>query len=619
MKSFLEWDIRRNEGTLSVLSISLATMLIVTVLGLQTVWTHFAQIASISFQSYAWGALIIAILAIIAVGLNARKTLQMVTIKDPFILLGIIAIGLVCILISVSLRRIGRFIPDEYYYGANPVYYIQHANKTMGFELFFFYSGGEPFYSTAYLTATAFDYSLGALAYITNMEFIKIYYLVGGGLGALLIAFMIFLAISNFAKNTRSAFYGTLFTTMGIILLAETVWTPGGYSLTRAFEGKIIMLFAGIPLFIHQTLTYFTSPSKGSWLMLFLSLAMLTGMSTSSFMIFPILGCILYISIVLANREQYPSLKIFISRGFFYLSSFGYLFIYAIFVSQTDKLDTALAINVSNGYTDSVREYLLGFYNPALPITPLFLIAFTILALFLSKGKMRIFLSTWIVLVLLIVPNPLTANILLKFFRGIYFRLLYIYPFPLLIGVATALLYEHPKEEKPYLWPVLSGLFIILLFTSPSSLFVSDRYTWGGWSTYKENQAAIEIINIAPPHGVMIAPYPISGALSMIDSEYQQLITRDDHTIVYLSQQGRGEEAKLRTTASNFLDNGKIEDISAFEQLLTMYPEIQTVVFHRKFFYRKEYMQTSQAILGMMKSNGFNHRLDLESTIIFWR
>jgi len=118
----------------------------------------------------------------------------------------------------------------------------------MDFKLLFFYSGGQPFYSVGYLTATAFDYILGVFSYLTKIPFIKVYYELGGGLGGLLIPLSIYLVLSQFSRTTMSAALGTFFTTLSIFLLAETVWTPGGYSFIRSFEGKIILLFAGIPL-----------------------------------------------------------------------------------------------------------------------------------------------------------------------------------------------------------------------------------------------------------------------------------------------------------------------------------------------------------------------------------
>ena len=97
------------------------------------------------------------------------------------------------------------------------------------------------------------------------------------------------------------------------------------------------------------------------------------------------------------------------------------------------------------------------------------------------------------------------------------------------------------------------------------------------------------------PHGLMVAPYPISGAVRMIDTDFDQLITRDDHLDVYLNLQGRGDEAKLRMRASDFLD-GKAQEYDSFVRLMNMYPEVQSVVFYRKIFYRQEYAETAKQL-----------------------
>ena len=619
------WNINQNDRTLSVFAVSRVVMLLSVNLGILTIFTHASQVVGLTFQRYAVvSLLLILVISSIFVWRNAGEFKNLET-RDWIVLFSIILIAALGIFVSLSMRRVGRFIPDEYYYGANPVHYIQHPEEKMGFEMFFFYSGGEPFYSVAYLTATAFDYFLGVIAYFTNISFIQTYYVIGGGLGGLLIPLSIFLALSRFSRDTIGAALGTFFTVISILLLAETVWTPGGYSFPRAFEGKIIMLFAGIPLFIYLSLQYLSAAQNTAkdlprLLPLFFLLTMLTGMSTSSFMIFPILAAILFASYWLTFRENFPAFRDVALRGVMYLSSFLYLILFAVFVSQRDKLDTALAINISNGYTDSVNEYLLGFYNPALPITPVILGIYSLAIPIILREKRRLFVLLWMLFAALIAPNPIVASLLLNFFRGIYFRLMYVYPFPLMIGIVFSALYEESEEDsRTKLWPLTIAMFASLLLLLPSSIFVSDRYQLGSWRTYKENAAALEIVSLAPPHGIMIAPYPISGAISMMDSEYAQLITRDDHTDIYLNLQGRGEEAKLRMQTSDFLDDGRQEDYPAFTRLLEMYPSTKTIIFNKKLFYRKYYADIAHQLTQLMQQSGFTRRQDLESSVIFWK
>ena len=613
------------------------------VFGIVTILTHIAQILELPFAQYAYISLLFFLLISATIFWQAKKYWSEIETKDWLVLLFVFGIALLGAFVSLSMRRVGRFIPDEYYYGANPAYYVQHPASRMGFKLLFFYSGGQPFYSVGYLTATAFDYILGVFSYLTKIQFIKVYYELGGGLGGLLIPLSIYLVLSQFSRNTASAALGTFFTTLSIFLLAETVWTPGGYSFVRAFEGKVIMLFAGIPLVTYYSLKYLASvtasPGRGEavsdsqpslWIThyasrvtpivtLFFLLTALTGMSTSAFMIFPILAAIIFVSYWLTFRETFYSFRAVMERGVIYLLSFFYLFYFAIFVARHDKVGTALAINVSNGYTDSLREYLVGYYNPSIPLTPILLVIFSLAVLFITKGKLRTFLSLWMGIVLLTVPNPIVAKLLLNLFRGIYFRLMYIYPFPLMIGISIATLYEKTNQtiRRKAVWAVASFAFCAILLFSPSSLFVSDRYTWGNWSSYKENASALEIVNVAP-HGLMVAPYPVSGAVRMIDTNFDQLITRDDHLDVYLNLQGRGEEAKLRMRASDFLD-GKAQEYDSFVRLMNMYPEVQSVVFYRKIFYRQEFTEIVMQLVDLMPTLGFSNRKDLDDTVVFWK
>jgi hypothetical protein len=193
-----------------------------------------------------------------------------------------------------------------------------------------------------------------------------------------------------------------------------------------------------------------------------------------------------------------------------------------------------------------------------------------------------------------------------------------------MIGIVIALLYEHSRNRYhnfrivKVVWAIASLAFVMLTFVSPTSIFTSDRYTWGDWSTYKENAAALEIVSVTP-HGLMVAPYPISGAVRMIDSDYDQLVTRYAHMDAYLNLQSRGAEAKLRIQAGNFLDNGKQEDYQAFIRLIEMYPQVNSIVFYRKIFYRNEYVKIAEELKDFMKASGFIHRKDLEGSIVFWK
>jgi len=104
----------------------------------------------------------------------------------------------------------------------------------------------------------------------------------------------------------------------------------------------------------------------------------------------------------------------------------------------------------------------------------------------------------------------------------------------------------------------------------------------------------------------------------MIDTDFDQLVTRDDHLDVYLNLQGRKDEAKLRMRASDFLD-GKVQEYDSFVRLMEMYPEVRSVVFYRKIFYRQEYTEIAKQLASLMKTLGYTTRMDLEDSVVFWK
>jgi hypothetical protein len=67
------------------------------------------------------------------------------------------------------------------------------------------------------------------------------------------------------------------------------------------------------------------------------------------------------------------------------------------------------------------------------------------------------------------------------------------------------------------------------------------------------------------------------------------------------------------------LDDGKQEDQLAFIQLIRMYPQVRSVVFNRKFFYRAEYVKIAEELKEFMKESGFKNRKDLEGSVVFYK
>jgi len=548
------------------------------VLASLTVFTHLAQFFSMPFRTYAYISLPIALAVSGLVFFSSGRLLRESFPKDPHNLLFVLLLGLAALFLSVSLHRLGRSSPDEYYYTANPVYYLQNPQSAMGFEARTFYSGGDPIYSVAYLTAGAYEYVQAAAAFFLHARFVTIYYAAAAGLAGFLIPLSVFLAVFCFSGSPTGAVWGTFVTLCAMVVTGETSWTPGIYSFLRAFEGKAFLLFGGIPLFVAFSWLYFARWNFRHWLYLAALVTALAGMSTSSFIILPALGAILIVSYWAVFRDSLPSARGWLLHFISYFAIFAYMAAFAYLVGRADHVRYADFFN--KDYPSTFAGYVNGFVFQPFPTTPILTVVFTLAALVLASGRARALLGLWILLVILLILNPLVSPIWLAYFKGIYFRLFYLLPFPLVVGFAISALYSISKEwTAPLRRWIRVGLVIAPLagcFLLPTSILVNPVYVRGNWLRDNDLIRAQAIVDSSPP-GVMLAPFPLSGAVRMLDARFPQMITRNDVLLFYLEAQGREDDARLRVRTKAFL-TGDTRNFRPMLALLDLYPEIRSIV-----------------------------------------
>jgi hypothetical protein len=580
-----------------------------------TVVTLACQIAGVPFQAYAITCLVISAITSAAVIINAATGIRNIFHQDKAILIGLALVGMACGAVALSYHRVGRIAVDEFYSTANPTFYVKNPSQPMSFETRPFYSGGEPFYSAAYFTAGAYEYILAVLSFFTHISYLRIYYQLAAGTAAFLLPAPIFLLLTYFSADSLTAFLGTIGVICIEIVTAESAATPGGFALIRIFEGKSIMLALGVPLFCAFTLDFLQSRRFLSWIKLFILTTALCGMTTTSFMVLPILGVILLLAYLIAYYRNSLSIKSILKTAAPYFAAYAYLLPYMAFVALKDGVGNAVALN--SGYPATFEGYLSFFGSIAMP-TPALAVLFTVGALTLVKGAKRTFLGLWVILAILLALNPLSGDLLIKVFRGIFYRLFYILPFPISAGILIsqlAMLAGKIKQKIPKTL-AFGGLVLIpmlMTLTIPSSIFRNQIYALGDWSQHEEYIMAEKII-ARTPAGLMLSPYPISGAIRMLSVDYPQMITREDMVQYYLDAQGRHTDAELRLEADRFL-SGASQDSSAVLQLLDLYPNIQSVVLDRAVYSKND----SGQLNAQLTARGFTNKGSTGEFIIFWK
>lgn len=591
-------------------------VLIFAVMAALTVLTHIAQIIGLPFFLYALIGLFVSAIAAIAVLLNEplKKFLPLVkTNKSACIVL------VPCFLIAGFFSAI-LYRPDldDIHYVPNVVYYLEHPHEPMGFAIHFLDSGDKPFVAYHWGTSNPFEYSQGIAAYFTKTHFLTVYYFLAPVLFGGMIPLVWFYAISRFSSNNRSAILGAIIICLSLTLLGEKHASYGNLAFNRIFQGKVVMFTVSLAAFAAFTIDFYRSASVKNWLVLFLTATSMIGLSASSVMLIPILV------FVLAIACSFSYLKGTVSRlktGLLYCCSIIYPVLYAgsVFLAFTNQ--AGIELPSTKSYPADFFGHAEYFFGPVAAVT---LVISSIFATFFIKKYDRRFLILWMLLIIILFLNPLATRLLIKRVipQSIYWRLFYLFPFPLTLGLFGAGIASWIDKKRPKLNLVFASLVILLLLAahlpaSSPSIF-KPRKTFSNTviniSDYKvmDLKYAHKVLTLAPPPGTMLAPEAICHSLPMLTSKYPQIRVRTDGIILWMSQQGKKEQALHCIAASDFL-GGKITDRSpnSLIAVLDNYPQIRSVVAFRRL------AEQNPILFQLMNKHGFTEYRSTPDIVVF--
>jgi hypothetical protein len=263
------------------------------------------------------------------------------------------------------------------------------------------------------------------------------------------------------------------------------------------------------------------------------------------------------------------------------------------------------------------------FVNPQHPITPVIMFIGVTACLFLTEY--RKFFVIWIIAAIVLFLNPLIAPPLIKYFTtpNTYWRLVYILPFPLMLGVAIGLVSN--KLQSGFSKSVSLSIFFLVLFSlvilhfpkySTSVFHTTTTLKYFPNFLYKLNpdiyNLAKKITLVAPP-GPMLSPRTICGMIPLINSDYPQMRIRTRGVKHWLSKNGLIDEAIMRISASEYISGNNDILRPAFINLLKQYGSTLSCIVLKKNVYDEE----NNNIL--MRGYGFNQYMLIGDYIVVWK
>jgi len=591
-------------------------VLIMSVAAVLTVLTHIAQISRMPFYIYAITGVC---LAIVTAGLVLWRELSKQIVKTvtahPWPAVALAGCSLLGVLLCLVSHRHAL---DDSYYVPNVVYYLEHPTEAMGFLIHFVDSGGDPFVSY-HFGSFPFEYSEGILAYLTRCHFLTVYYFLAPALFGGMIPLVWFYLISRFGFRSRAAITGSFIICMSLPLMGEQHGSFGNLAFNRIFEGKVVMLAVGIPLFVGLTMDFFRWPGKKNWFYLFLASVAMVGFSSSAAMLLPMLASVM----VIASCVWYvPNVRAWILRGFFYLC----ILFYPILYVGTFLLMSPELLNSDNPiYRDRLTTYLANVKNViGGPVVIIFLAAGTILAIWLLQKRQRRFLVAWLGLLFLLYLNPLAGPIVMKLTRqSVFWRLFYLLPFPLVLGLSGAAVAGRLENKSPKWGRIFFGTITVLLLAahlsaSSSSVFRrGPRVTKFGIPRYKvlNIREARSVLESAPPPGTMLALQEVSRSLPMLTAKYPQLLIRPHAIYIWMNQRGTMDKAVRRIQAQAFL-GGRMskENLDSLVWVIRQNPQIRSIVA-----YSRVAEAGNRYLFSLLKNFGFAEHMLADDLVVFIR
>ena len=598
---------------------------IATVFALLTVLTHLAQITGMSFGRYVIIGVVVAVIAtFLVLRFEIPKITSGETNADPRVSGMLLACCLFCALLCLTSYRPDR---DDCHYLPNAVYYLENPDEPMGFAIHFMEFGGEPFVSY-HRASIPFEYTQAMAARAAHLNLLTIYYVLGPALFGIMIALAWFYLLTRWADSGPAAVFGVLMICLCLLLMGKTHWSYGNYAFNRIFQGKTVVFAIGIPFFVALTIDFFRSKGFRNWLYLLALSAALVGCSVASAVLVPMLALVLAVA---GSLSYVTGVRPRLLYGISYLCSQLYPAVYAISVFFLSRGQVGSESILNKGWPRTFHGHADRVIGD--PLVTMFLIVGTTISVVFLRGRNRLFLIIWFALMAGFYLNPKVAPFVIEHLTSpnLYWRVFYLLPFPLVIGLSGAALVSLLRNRRR-IWRILAPTAVttLLLFAhlpdSSSSVFRGDpskppRTTLLRMPGYKIAKLSVtsEILEASPPGGVMLAPWWISGTAAVLTSKHKHICFRRDGIRLWFEGEGRTNEAKRRTIASQFLAGEATREsrrggLNSVVWILERYPEITSVVA------RNTVVETRHRRLEkLLQEWGFTNKSRAEYMIVFSR
>lgn len=599
----------QTEERLSVIVLRWALVLPTTIFGALSIATHGARFLRLTFREYTVISGILALTVLAAWAWAWGRERRLIRRMDRGVLLLVLAAGVAGAVLA-SIYRLPDM--DDFAYVPDAVHFLTFPDQRMGYAVHYGYFEGKSPFTIIESTSQPFEYVQALVAGWSGLEYLQVYYLMAVAVAGFCVPLAIFLLLSHFSDHTNAAALAMLIVVGILTLLGEGKNTPGSLSFTRIFQGKVVLLAGGLPMFSALSFDFLGRPSLTRWLILGLAGAAMTGLSTTAFFLLPMLALSLGVASLAADGWSRGRIAMVAAYG----ASLWYVVGYALYASRGagHLLDVS---QLAGTWPVTFGGHLAVFLDLQRPVTPAVFFVCLVMVAALTRGRHRRLLLSWTAAALVLFLNPIVAPFWITHVTSapIYWRSFYILPLLAIIGMAAIGLLERLPAARPWAGGTLAGLLLVVCLAIhfvPGSTSIYRRGGEIGWPAYKLVNEAVDVsravVSLAPP-GVMLASREISGTTPMLRGGYPQLRIRDNTLIGWLTGLDRAGEADLRIQASEFTA-GETQYQAEFIRLVASTEVLETVVVRDHVLPLVETFLSDQA---------FSHKARSGRYWILWR
>lgn len=589
----------------SVVWVRLVLLLPAGILAALTIVTHAFRILDWNFQLYM---VFSGLATIFIIGLwiaAVREERKEIEVHDYGVFVGVLAIGLVGV-VAASIYNLPN--SDDYQYVPNAVHYLTYPDDRMGNEIHYIYREDSSILSVVAATAQPYEYAQALLASLLNVEYLFVYHILMVALVGFAVPLAGFLVASHLSRRSSHAVLAALMVLAVSTLLGETKFSIGNFGLTRLFQGKMVLVAAGLPLFVALSLNYLAQPNLRRWTYLLISATALSGLTASAFFMVPMVALALGLAHLLSTKPDLGGLRNLVVYGL----SLGYLVVYGLYASGT----VAQFRNVNDPLLAQwPRDFLTHFQDMIdfqRPVTPLAFGSSIILVGILVKDSRRRFLFLWTGFAILMYLNPISGQFWIDHVIGpsIFKRVFFVLPLYPMISLAASGSMERLETIGRRNGVIVFGASILLLVSLhffPNTTSIYKRGGEIGSFGYKVSGSSLEVARWVVdrlPAGPMLAPPDIAGVTGMLSGGYPQLHLRNRPLLEWLPW----DDAQNRQWASYFADGDSNKE-EYFRQIVEETDELRIIVLGND--------QTLK-VAGFLESQGFVNEERIDRYTVYW-